>query len=133
MMIHRLQKIVLWLPIILSGLWSSKPALFGLLAARQFPKIVISEEEYQDRSSFSVKMSRRVQQHFRGFGIHIPLEDILLRPFEPSYQERLFLLLDRSCGNGKVYVWIPLVFRFPFAGNKVLEWCWIPSIKTEKN
>ena len=124
---------LLALPLFFSLFWSAQPAIQAVIAAYQFPEIHVTEEEYTDRAGFSVFISRQIQQHFRKYNIHIPLEDILLRPSQPSYQERLFLLLDRSYGQGKVYTWIPLVFRFPFAGHKVLEWCWIPKVKTERS
>ena len=47
-------------------------------------------------------------------------------------QEQLTLLMQKACGKGKLYIWVPLKFRLPMRGEKVVEWCWIPKIKLAK-
>ena len=112
--------------------WSTKPALFALLASATFKHQLVHSSWEQDPSE-RLDVTRSLQNHFRKFSVYIPYEDIMFRSQSLSYQEKLFFHLDQGCGHGKVYVWIPLIIRFPLVGNKVLEWCWIPKIKTEKN
>lgn len=120
-------------PIVAVGIWSSEPAIQTMFAVISFPGIRQDSEEISDHKTFSLTTIRNIQQHFRKYNTHILPEDILFRSAEHSYQEKIFLLLDRSCGHGNVYVWVPLIFRFPFVGNRVTEWCWIPKAKTGKN
>ena len=47
--------------------------------------------------------------------------------------EDLGMLMQKACGRGRLYVWIPLKWRIPVLGEKVLEWCWKPMAPTSKN
>lgn len=65
---------------------------------------------------------RQIQKHFLGYGIYIPIDDIIVKAASLHEQE-LLSYLSKTCGNKDVFIWVPLRFRFPIVGEKVKEWC----------
>lgn len=69
-----------------------------------------------------VDVQRKVQKHYLDYGIYIPLDDIILNQDENSAITQLSLL-EQVCGEGTLYIWVPIRIRIPVLGEKVLEWC----------
>jgi len=69
---------------------------------------------------------RFIQRHFLGYGVYIPLEDIVIRG-KTSVEPTIVPLMEQSCGEGQAYVWVPLRFQLPVVGEKVLEWCLVKA------
>ena len=63
-------------------------------------------------SATEIEKKRLVQQHFSGYGVYIPLDDISVG-----------LSMDSKCGQADLSVWLPLRFKIPLVGERVLEWC----------
>ncbi len=75
-----------------------------------------------------LEAQRSIQRHFLSFGVYIPLEDIVIRGQATEIEEpTLVPLMEQSCGEGQVYVWVPLRFQLPILGEKVLEWCLVKA------
>lgn len=65
---------------------------------------------------------RLIQKHFLKYGIYIPIDDVVFTHGE--HDETLYnQLLEKSCGEARLYIWVPLKFRLPLVGEKVSEWC----------
>ncbi len=74
-------------------------------------------------------LRRRVQKHFLGHNVYIPMEDIIATSAQDPSSATLALLMQKACGRGRLYIWIPFKFMLPVAGEKVIEWCWKPQTK----
>lgn len=113
---------VLFIALILSAIHvSSYNAILALVASSQL-RLDQNQESLLNSSDFELQQKRLVQQHFLKYGIYIPIDDITVKDVgieADSYQ----LMLQQSCGSGKLFVWVPLKFRLPLIGEKILEWC----------
>jgi hypothetical protein len=113
-------------PALGAALWSIYPAVSAALATVPPPPMAAADWDDGERR---VDLRRQVQRHFLRHDVYIPLEDIIVvspqdvEPGSPS------LLMQKACGRGRLFVWIPLKFRLPITGEKVIEWCWKPQIK----
>jgi len=72
----------------------------------------------------ALQLRRNIQQHYRQYGLHLPIEDIVVVSKNRDEPDKLTFLMRKACGQGKVYVWVPLKLKLPFLGNRVVEWCW---------
>jgi hypothetical protein len=70
-----------------------------------------------------------LQHHFLNRSIYVPLEDIVVPEEAGAGPSDYGMLMQRACGRGKIFLWIPLKFTLPILGEKVIEWCWIPPTK----
>ena len=76
---------------------------------------------------------RAEQKYFLEYGIYVPLEDIMYVEQLPGGGVRYGDALQRSCsglqlGSG-LAIWLPLRIKWPFFGERVIEWCWKPPVK----
>ena len=90
----------------------AKKALIGFLAG-----FVLTNFGSIDVHGLDREIKSSVQKHFSGYRIYIPHEDI------HTSNEKVSKQLDKRCGEGKVYIWVPLEFNLYSAGIKVYEWC----------
>ena len=99
-------------PILLSFLWSFYPFLQAKLAAKTLDVKLLAQENGGVYQFYEQDVIRKnVQTHFRKFKIHIPFEDIQLRPL---LEEKKILTQNSTlCQRGKVLVWIPYSIRVP--------------------
>ena len=58
-----------------------------------------------------------IQRHFSEYRVYIPHEDI------HTINEDISKQLIKKCGEGNVYIWVPLEFELYTAGVRVFEWC----------
>ncbi len=126
---------LLILPWILAAAWSSLPALRALAATRDATLPTMSDQDWDD-SQQTMSLRRGLQKHFLSHDVYIPMEDIVVTaPSENAdgAAEDLGMLMQKACGRGRLYVWIPLKWRIPVLGEKVLEWCWKPMAPTSKS
>jgi len=114
------------LPSVVAFSWSSLPAIQTVIAAIT---LHVESTEGAFGSDVDLRVRRSVQQHFLGYNTYIPLDDILILSDDSSAPERLPFLVRRACGNGKLFVWVPLTFRIPLLGYRVFEWCMKPKMK----
>lgn len=70
-----------------------------------------------------VTARRTIQRQFLDHGVYIPFEDITFDVKGTDASEPLLFLMRKSCGMGRIYIWIPLKLRLPILGEKVFEWC----------
>jgi hypothetical protein len=122
--------------------WSIWPSMKALIAVASFNPshidratpgpadgALLTDDEWLDAQR-TVELRREIQRHFREHDIYIPLEDIVTPASMPAGPDDLPLLMQKACGQGKLYVWIPYKINLPVVGEKVFEWCWKPRIKT---
>jgi hypothetical protein len=69
-----------------------------------------------------LKQQRRIQQLYLKYGIYVPLDDIVIRQGENGPSPYM-ALLEKACGRGQLYIWIPLKFQLPLIGERISEWC----------
>ena len=131
---HVLFGLALLAPVVASAGWSVWPAARAYLATRLFDFPTMSEQDWDDGAK-TVELRRHLQKHFLSNNVYIPMEDIVVTsPTEESAgaaanantPANLAMLMQKACGRGRLYVWIPLKIRVPITGEKVIEWCWKP-------
>ncbi|MDD9951607.1 MAG: hypothetical protein OXT67_08600 [Zetaproteobacteria bacterium] len=117
-------------PIVLAGVASSYHGILAGYAAWSMKQELPTQyaDVYAARTAQSI-----VQRHFASFGIHIPFDDIWVTQNTLEYQRDLANALAKSCGFSQIYIWIPITVRFPFWGQRVFEWCWIPPQSKKAN
>lgn len=120
--------LLLALPSIGAAAWSLLPALTAFKAISSLPELNFKDDDLRDEKKFH-ELRRTVQKHFLDAGLYIPLEDILAGIIAPNAQQKTALVMQKACGRGKIHVWIPLKFRLPIIGSKVVDWCWNASAK----
>jgi hypothetical protein len=111
------------------GLWSSYSAIKVRWAAFQLSFAPI---EAQALESFEVRQEirQKTQSHFLSYDVYIPQEDIIVVSKQDyDHNGELVRMMFQACGQGTVYVWIPLIFKLPYFGHIVLERCWNPKIE----
>lgn len=116
--------IALVLPTVLALGWSVAPAVRAGLAAALMNKPALDDT---NGPQLTTALKRKIQKHFLDHTVYIPLEDIVLAHNSDDEKDSLTLLMQKACGRGKLYIWIPLKFRLPIVGEKVFEWCWKPK------
>lgn len=84
-------------------------------------------EEEQSGNLSPLSLRQRIQMHFLSKDVYLPLEDIIFVQQDVDPNERPIFLMRNACGEGKLYIWIPLIFRLPLYGNSVWEFCWTPA------
>lgn len=114
------------LPSVAAALWSCWPSLQALAATRRFELASVREQDWGDAQK-GLEIRRQLQHHFLSHNVYIPLEDIVITQPAEGEPSELALLMQKACGRGRLYVWIPLKFRVPITGEKVFEWCWKPQ------
>lgn len=117
--------LVLVLPFIGAAVWSAWPALIALSATVTLDPPALAENEWEDQERVSA-VRRHIQRHFGQHAVYVPMEDIVLASRVDGEAGALSLFMQKACGRGKLYVWIPFRFRLPGVGEKVIEWCWKP-------
>ena len=119
---HIIGQSLLWiLPIGVGICWSIYPAITGYLAAEEFKKSPVALQIKQNQWGDAVE--RKVQKFFLDHNIYIPMEDIIINRENHISEKSPLFQMRKSCGQGKLYVWIPLRVRIPLFGEKVIEWC----------
>jgi len=119
---------LLVLPSVGAIVWSAMPALSAAVAVGTFPSLNYKDDDIRDEKKFH-ELRRSVQKHFRDAGLYIPLEDIIAGTRAPDAPQKTAVIMQKACGRGKIHVWIPLQFRLPLVGSKVVDWCWNASGK----
>lgn len=112
--------LLILIPVLASLIWSSFPALQAVAAAGILD---FRKEAVLGDGNSPLEHKRRLQKHFLNHGVYIPLSDITLANGENSIDQQRLFSMRKICGQGKIFVWIPLKFRFPILGEKVVEWC----------
>lgn len=100
---------------------STSQALTSLRASMDL-KLDLEDSSLLNSSDLELQKKRLVQQHFLKYGIYIPLDDIIVN-VNDRVVEPYRTLLSKSCGHAELYVWVPLKFRLPILGDKIVEWC----------
>jgi len=108
------------LPLGAASYSSTQPAAKALIANFFFPLSIA--DSVSESESTSLASRRKIQQHYLGYGVYVPIDDIILDNGDESSSSQI-KVLKNSCGAGKIFVWVPLRFRFPIFGEKVMEWC----------
>jgi len=129
--LRKIRVVLLILPSIGAATWSVLPALNSIYASLLIKLPNMSKETWDEPGS-AEQLRRKMQIHFLDHNIYVPMEDIVINNNTPDIEvKRLHLLMDKSCGRANVYVWLPLKFRIPFMGNKLVEWCWKPTVNIQ--
>lgn len=114
-----LWRCMLFAPIAFAGYSSCKPAIFAIIASNSIKSDSLTDGLNDFHQTFS---QRKIQRHYLDYGIYIPIDDIIVNrggDTNPS----LIKMLERTCGRSPIYIWVPIRFRVPLAGEKVFEWC----------
>ena len=109
--------------------WTTAPAAMAALATFRLTAPTLEDSEWSDVRRV-VDLKRQIQKHFLDYSVYLPIEDIIAPSTLGNEQDELAFLMQSACGRARLYIWIPLKFRLPFIGNKVLDWCWKPSPKS---
>ncbi len=116
--------ILLFLPSLGAAVWTVQPSLAALLAVRSLTPKAFAESSITDTESV-MQYKRDIQRTFSNSGIHVPLEDIALGKTAVDDDSRIQNLNTKACGGrADLYVWLPLRFRLPVIGEKVVDRCW---------
>ena len=116
------------LPAALALSWTCRPAALAGWALLNMEPVRLAKADWTDGGRL-LEMRRQVQRHFLAHSVYIPLEDIISESAEGAAPDSLPLLMQKACGQGRLYVWIPFKFVLPVTGEKVIEWCWRPQTK----
>lgn len=117
-------------PLIASIGISFMPAASALWTALSFQTIYVRDAEtFSELDKQQIKSS--IQNHFSKNNLYIPMQDIVIESKDLSDKNQVLSHMEKICGQGLVYVWVPLLLRLPFYGEKVFEWCWKPKVSLE--
>jgi hypothetical protein len=115
-------------PSLAAASWTTWPAATAGVALLTYAPPALQEPEWDDVEKV-LALRRETQRHFLRHGVYIPLEDIVAPMPHDLAAGPLALVMQKACGHGKLYIWIPFKFRLPVAGERVIEWCWKPQPK----
>ena len=116
-------------PSLAAAAWSAWPSLMAIAGTVAQEPLKLAEADLVDASRiFATK--RAIQKHLLSFATYVPLEDIVTAAPSDVAAGDLSLLMQKACGRGKLFVWIPLRIRLPIVGERVYEWCWKPQLKS---
>ena len=118
-------KFALLIPTLLAVIWSVAPSIRAIVGVITAPAIDAPITSANDELS----IRRNLQKHFLKFDVYIPLEDIIFAKREQKSLDRTVFLMQKICGEGNMYVWVPLRTRTPIFGESVYDWCWKPTIE----
>ena len=112
-------------------LWSTRDSLIVFWATSRHHQIAKFSVDLVGPAR--VEFKRAEQKYFLRYGIYLPLEDIMYVEQLPGGGARYGDALQRSCSGLQVgsglAIWLPLRTRWPFLGERVMEWCWKPPVK----
>ena len=127
-----LKIIILTLPSLGAISWSIKPAL-DTISATIFLEIPKQNKQEWNTEVAAEKIRQIVQMHFLDYKVYIPMEDIFVNnEIDDTSQTRIALLMNKSCGRASLFIWLPIRFRLPLIGDRLVEYCWKPTV-TFKN
>lgn len=118
-------KFALLIPTLLALIWSVAPSIRAIVGVVTAPTL----EAPQASANDELMIRRNLQKHFLKFNVYIPLEDIIFAKREQKSVDRTVFLMQKICGEGTMYVWVPLRTRTPIFGESVYDWCWKPTIE----
>lgn len=117
--------------LVIGSLWSLLPCIGALLAyATLDPVTDYSSDTLLNQDDLT--QARHIQIHFLKFRTYIPLEDINFDSHRLSKTELPQKDTNKSistwCDHDKNVVWVPIKYKVPIYGERVLQWCLnIPS------
>lgn len=106
------------IPVLACIAWSSMPAIKALGAA-----FALKWDDSSLSMDKPLETRRRIQKRFLKQDVYIPLEDITLADGNGAADGDYLFVMRKNCGQGRIFVWVPLRFRLPLTGEKVREWC----------
>ncbi len=108
--------------------WSGYPTLSAVAAVYTTKSIAFADGAENDDSA-ELRIRRTLQKHFLKYGVYLPVEDIIVVNKKAGLRNRAVFLMQKICGKGRIYVWVPLKMRLPIVGDRVFEWCWKPTVQ----
>lgn len=121
--------VLLIAPTIAALVWAGWPSVMAIAGVMTHEPLKLADDDLVDTSRvFATK--RSIQKHLLHFGTYVPIEDIVTASPRDVASGDLSLLMQKACGRGKVFVWIPLRIRLPIVGERVYEWCWKPQLQS---
>jgi hypothetical protein len=112
-------------------LWSVQDSLIVVWAAARHPRIPKIALDLADSARTDFK--REEQKYFLSYGLYIPLEDMMYGDQLSQGAVRYAQALRKSCSGMRAdagfAIWLPLRTRWPLFGERVMEWCWKPSLQ----
>ena len=119
---------LLALPTLAALVWSCFPAILASWAVVSHDPPTMTKDDWLNPAHV-LELRRQIQKHFLANRVYIPLDDIVAPSPLGAEPGDALLLMQKACGHGRLYVWIPLKFKVPLTGEKVIEWCWKPLTK----
>lgn len=111
--------------------WSVQDALVVVWAAARHPRIPKSAQDFVEPARTDFK--RQEQKYFLSYGLYVPLEDMMYSDELSQGAVRYAQALRKSCSGMRAEsgfaIWLPLRTRSPLIGERVMEWCWKPSLQ----
>jgi hypothetical protein len=112
-------------------MWSMQDTIVILWAASRHPKIPKEALVYVEPARTEFK--RQEQKYFLGYGIYVPLEDMMYIEQLSNAKARYAEALAKSCSglrsDSGFAIWLPLKSKWPLMGERVMEWCWRPPVQ----
>ena len=121
--------------------WSFAVLIMAFWATHESLKVFWATSRHHQVSKASLDLvepawtefKRSEQKYFLEYGIYVPLEDIMYVEQLPGRGVRYADALQRACSGLQVgsglAIWLPLRIKWPFIGERVIEWCWKPPVK----
>lgn len=106
-----------------------QPSLNAIFGTLVLPEIQVVENELGERTNLS-EIKRKIHRHFLEYDTYIGTSDINATKSDADVNRELF---TKSCGQGTIFVWLPLRVRLPLIGDQVYEWCWKPKARIQKS
>ncbi|MCX6115959.1 MAG: hypothetical protein NT027_00305, partial [Proteobacteria bacterium] len=75
-----------------------------------------------------LEIQRDIQKHSLRYGVYLPLEDIFFTKDFAKVDSEIKKTMVKLCGEVPLAIWVPLLVRFPYFGERSAEWCWSPSL-----
>ena len=115
--------VLLVAPIFGAVLWSIEPALRTAAVVYAFDASKNIQIEKLDPWG-QLKLRRDIQRYLSDRDTYIPQEDIDWKDEGLLATQDTSRAMQNRCGQARLLVWVPLRFKLPIIGEKVIEWCW---------
>jgi len=117
--------ILLVLPTLAVVGWTFAPAFRAIAAAYTITPVALPANKFDELSWLEFR--RGMQKHFSSYDLYVPMDDIVVADPDVVGPD-LADLTRKACGDGRLFVWLPLKLRLPLYGAVVWDWCWVPRV-----
>ncbi len=120
--------ILITVPLIGAATWSLESVIrtFHAILVCPIGKLVdLKKVEHFNQ----LDLRRSLQRYLSDHDVYIPIEDIRWQDDDTLASFDSGWTMQIRCDRARLHVWVPLRFKLPIIGEKVVEWCWIPQTR----